>query len=206
MTLYLVLAALLGYLLGNVQSAVIISRLKFHDDVRNHGSGNAGSTNMLRVYGLKPGLTTFVFDSLKGIFGVLVGRWLAGETGAYAAALFVVIGHDFPVLFKFKGGKGVASTLSILWMLSPKYGAIVTVIAIIILLSTRIVSLTSITSMTIYLLLVLIFEWGNVYFLLLITALWALMLVRHVDNIKRLLRGEESRLFERKKQKSTHNG
>ena len=105
--LYLACAAL-GYLLGNVQFAVIISRLKYKDDVRNHGSGNAGSTNMLRVFGLSSGLITFLGDLLKGILGVLIGRWIAGEVGGYICALFVVLGHDFPVFLRFKGGKGVA--------------------------------------------------------------------------------------------------
>ncbi len=103
--------AIAAYLLGNVQFAIILSKWKYHDDVRKHGSGNAGSTNMLRVFGLKPGLLTFAGDFCKGVLAVLLGRLVAGERGSYVAALFVVLGHDFPVFLQFKGGKGVASNL-----------------------------------------------------------------------------------------------
>ena len=196
-----ILAAVLGYLLGNLQSAVIISRLKYKDDVRNHGSGNAGSTNMLRVFGLKSGLVTFVGDLLKGILAVLAGRWIAGETGAYIASFFVVLGHCFPVFLQFRGGKGVASTLGIAWMLNPLFAAIMTAWAGLMIALTRTISVSSLTGITLYLLLVAVFAWGNTAFVVTVALLWLLIMLRHTDNIKRLLKGEESKLFEKKRDK-----
>ena len=196
-----ILAAVLGYLLGNLQSAVIISRLKYKDDVRNHGSGNAGSTNMLRVFGLKSGLVTFVGDLLKGILAVLAGRWIAGETGAYIASFFVVLGHCFPVFLQFRGGKGVASTLGIAWMLNPLFAAIMTAWAGLMIALTRTISISSLTGITLYFLLVAVFSWGNTAFVVTVALLWLLIMLRHTDNIKRLLKGEESKLFEKKRDK-----
>lgn len=188
------LLAILGYLLGNVQFAVILSRIIHKDDVRRHGSGNAGSTNMLRVYGLKSGLLTFVCDFSKGVLAVILGRVIAGELGAYVCALFVVVGHDFPVFLKFKGGKGVASTFAVIWMLYPLFGAIITVYAVVMILVTRIISITSITGITLYLLLVAIFDWGNTASVILAAILLVLILIKHRENITRLLKGEESKI------------
>ena len=196
-----ILAAVVGYLLGNLQSAVIISRLKYKDDVRNHGSGNAGSTNMLRVFGLKSGAVTFAGDLLKGILAVLAGRWIAGETGAYIASFFVALGHCFPVFLQFRGGKGVASTLGIAWMLNPLFGAIMTAWALLMIALTRTISVASLTGITHYFLLTLVFAWSNTILIVSIGLLWLLIVLRHTDNIKRLLKGEESKLFEKKREK-----
>ncbi len=198
---YYVLTAVLAYLLGNVQCAVILSKWKYHDDVRNHGSGNAGSTNMLRVFGLKPGLITFTGDFAKGVLAVLLGRLIAGERGAYIASLFVVLGHDFPVFLHFKGGKGVASTFGIAWALNPLYGALITVYAAGALWLSRTVAIVSMSGITLYMVMTLLFQWQNTELVVLFLLLWALILVRHIENIKRLLSGEESKLFDKKKKK-----
>ena len=95
--LWTVLACIaIGYLLGNIQTAIIVSRAYYHDDVRNHGSGNAGSTNMVRVYGYGPGAITFAGDFTKAFLGVLLGQLLCGQIGGYIAGLLVVIGHCWP--------------------------------------------------------------------------------------------------------------
>lgn len=112
--LWTVIACIIvGYLLGNIQTAIIVSRAYYHDDIRNHGSGNAGSTNMVRVYGYGPGAITFAGDFLKAFLGVLIGQLIAGQIGGYIAGLFVVVGHCWPVFDGFRGGKGVASSYSI---------------------------------------------------------------------------------------------
>lgn len=196
-----ILAAVVAYLLGNLQSAVIISRLKYKDDVRNHGSGNAGSTNMLRVFGLKSGAVTFAGDLLKGVLAVLAGRWIAGEAGGYIASFFVALGHCYPVFLQFRGGKGVASSLGVAWMLNPLFAAIMTVWAALMVAVTRTISIVSLTGITLYFLLTLVFDWGNWVLIASIGLLWLLIVLRHADNIKRLLKGEESKLFEKKREK-----
>ena len=119
----------ISYLLGSINSAIIISRVMYHDDVRTHGSGNAGMTNMLRTYGKNAALLTLLGDLLKTavaifIAGVLFGfnyyQGLSMGLGfTYVAALFAVIGHVFPIYYKFRGGKGVLSTATALLILSP---------------------------------------------------------------------------------------
>ena len=184
---------ILGYLLGNVQFAVILSHFVYHDDVRLHGSGNAGSTNMLRVFGLKSGLLTFIGDFLKGAAAVLIGRSLGGPEGSYAMALGVVLGHDFPAFFKFKGGKGVASSIGIIWLLHPLIGAISTVVGVGVALYTKIISVGSLLGATTFLLLTLAFG-TDLWQRLLALALWALIVLRHSENIDRLRKGTESKI------------
>ncbi len=200
-----VLIAVLAYLLGNVQCAILLSKFKYHDDIRNHGSGNAGSTNMLRVFGLKPGLITFAGDFIKGVLAVVMGRLIAGETGAYVASLFVVLGHDFPVFMHFKGGKGVASTFGIAWMLNPLYAAVVTAYAAIMLYLTRTVAIVSLTGVIVYLILALLFQLHNTPFVVLVAILLVLVTVRHTENIKRIFTGKENKLFEKKGKKDSEN-
>lgn len=205
MWLRYIVIALAAYLLGNVQFAIILSKWKYHDDVRKHGSGNAGSTNMLRVFGLKPGLLTFAGDFSKGVLAVLLGRLVGGELGAYVAALFVVLGHDFPVFLQFKGGKGVASTFGIAWALIPLFGMVLTVYAVLMIFLTRTIAIVSLSGVTLYLILAAIFYWQNTELLILIVLLVALVFIRHTDNIKRIIGGEESKLFERKKKVKSSN-
>lgn len=196
-----IISAVAGYLIGNLQTAVIISKFLYKDDVRNHGSGNAGSTNMLRVFGLKSGLVTFIGDFIKGILAVLAGRWIAGETGGYIASVAVVLGHCFPAFLQFRGGKGVASMLGIAWMLNPLFAAVMTVWAALMVLLTRTISIVSLSGVTLYLILVLVFASGNTGFVIAFSLLWLLIVLRHTDNIRRLLKGEESKVFEKKREK-----
>ena len=194
-----VIAAVVGYLLGNIQCAVLLSRWKYHDDVRKHGSGNAGSTNMFRVFGMRSGFITFIGDFLKGIVGVLLGRLLAGEIGGYIAALFVVLGHDFPAFMQFQGGKGVATTFGIAWIFQPFYAMVLTLIAGIILLLTKTVSVASLVGALVYALMVALFSWHNTYFLITTALLCLLIFIRHISNIERITKGTEGKLFHESK-------
>ncbi len=106
----IVLCALIGYLLGSFNFALILSRKMYKDDIRKHGSKNAGTTNMMRTYGSKAAGLTILGDMLKAVVAVILGALLMGlYFGGYAAALGCVVGHVFPVFFGFKGGKGVAT-------------------------------------------------------------------------------------------------
>lgn len=191
----LLLCIVAGYLIGNIQTAIIISKFRYHDDVRNHGSGNAGSTNMVRVFGYRPGLLTFVGDFVKAVLAVIVGRLLMGTYGGYAAGFFVVIGHCFPVFAGFRGGKGVASSFGVAWMVFPLGAAITTVVIVIVLALSKRVSLMSLIGMVAFFITTIIFKWGtDMYLILLAFALLVVVYLRHTENIKRLIRGEEKQL------------
>lgn len=193
---------LAGYLIGNLQTAVFLSKYRYHNDVRQHGSGNAGTTNMLRVFGMKPGVFTFLGDFAKGILAILIGRLIAGETGAYIAGFFAVIGHDFPAIFGFKGGKGVATSMGIAWMIDPLFGAAATVIGFIIIYLSQMVSLGSLVGFTSFVALVAVFRADETLKIILAASLFAMMVIRHIENISRLIKGTESKLFQAKKPKS----
>lgn len=188
-----IVCLVLGYFLGNVQFAVILSRLLYHDDVREHGSGNAGSTNMLRVFGLKSGLLTFLGDFLKGLAAVLIGRSLGGELGGYAMALGAVLGHDFPALLKFRGGKGVASTLGAIWAIHSLFGAITTAVGVGVVVLTKMVSVGSLVGGSLFLTLSLCFG-ADIWQRLLALCLWLLIVLRHLENLARIRTGQESKI------------
>ena len=124
--LKIIAIAVIGYLFGNFNTAVCISKLKGRD-IRNLGSGNPGTMNMLRNFGIPWGLATLLGDALKGVIPTLLGWWIYGEAwtlgadklGAYIAGIGVITGHIFPVFYKFKGGKGIASTIGICAVISP---------------------------------------------------------------------------------------
>lgn len=193
-------SAALGYIIGNIQFAVIFSYLLHRDDVRHHGSGNAGSTNMLRVYGKKDGIITFAGDLLKGVAGVLIGRLLGGENCVYMGAVGVILGHCYPVFFGFHGGKGVASSLGAVFALNPLYGGIVSIVAAIVAIATKTISAASLSGTAAYLIIALI--WGTKGNKLFAAALFILICIRHRENIARMIAGSEGRVLEKfKKEK-----
>lgn len=199
-------AALLGYLLGSINSAVILSKLVYKKDIRLQGSGNAGMTNMQRIYGKKAALFTFVGDFCKGIVAVLLGRLLLGVFasaalhGACIAGAFAVIGHNWPLYFGFKGGKGVLTTFSVMIIIAPLPTLIAFGIFLITVILTKYVSLGSLLAAAS--LPVVVFFLGDVlctqggpspvFYLSLFVAV--LIIVRHHANIRRLLKGKESKL------------
>lgn len=191
------IAAIGGYLIGNVQFAVIFSHLLHHDDVRHHGSGNAGSTNMLRVYGVKAGVITFIGDLIKGAAAVVLGRAMGGQNAAYAAALGVVIGHCWPVFFRFKGGKGVASSLGAALFLNPFWGLIAAVVGGTVAAVTRTISPASLSGFTAYLVAALV-AGRNAWERIATVLLFIIVVYRHRENILRLIHGSESPVLVRR--------
>lgn len=189
------LTAALGYLLGNFQTAILLSKYKFHDDVRNHGSGNAGSTNMVRVFGLKPGLVTFAGDCLKAVLSILAGRLLMGEVGGYIAGFFTVLGHCYPAFAGLRGGKGVACSLAIMWMVFPLGAAIASAIALAVFFLTKRISVVSLSGILAFCISAAALNSENLPLMILAVLLTLLVYVRHIDNIKRILRGEEKQII-----------
>lgn len=205
--IYLVLlCGALAYLLGSVNTSIIVSAC-LGTDVRKSGSGNAGATNTLRTLGKGPALIVVLGDAAKGILAILLSRLLvrlipvAGDTRLpeYAAALFVILGHNFPIYFGFKGGKGILTSLFVVLMLDWRIGLIVLVVSVIIIASTRFVSLGSCVGSVVFPLCVLLFHWGEWYFIALSVVMAVLAIWMHRKNIGRLINGTESKLSFHKK-------
>ena len=189
------LSILLSYLIGCFSSAYFLGKVSKNIDIRNYGSGNAGATNALRVLGKKMGVLTFVLDILKGIVAVLLGKSLLGFNGSLLASFFVVLGHNFPIFIKFKGGKGVATSFGVLLILSWKVGLLCLLGAAIVILFTRYVSLGSITAAVLAPLFIVLTSDTvdkTLYFTVWILA--TLLVLRHKANIIRLCNREENKL------------
>ena len=189
------------------------------EDIRELGSKNPGSTNMLRIYGKKTAIFTLIIDVLKGVIGVLIGlivdilikespsfsyfeaHYLLGSM-KYIAGIFAVLGHDFPIYFRFKGGKGVATSLGVILMLDWKIGLIIMVCAILIMLFSRYVSLGSIIAGIVYpcvITSVMIAKGDfNVVYFIQALIIGIMVVIKHHANINRLLSGNENKLFSKK--------
>lgn len=205
-----VIMAIIAYLIGSINFSVIISKKVAGFDVREKGSGNAGSTNMLRSVGKKAAAVTLLCDILKGvvaiIISVLVGNIVKEanrELLLQVAGIAVVIGHTFPVFFGFKGGKGVATSLGILLMTNWQIGLICLVFAIVLIVLTRMVSLGSCAAAILFPVLTLFInnsytiltedKKGTTYFLYSVI-LAIIVLYNHRSNIQRLMKGTENKI------------
>ncbi|MBE6915464.1 MAG: glycerol-3-phosphate 1-O-acyltransferase PlsY [Ruminococcaceae bacterium] len=197
---YLVIIVV-GYLLGSLNFSIIVSKLFLKQDIRNFGSGNAGSTNAFRVMGGKKTLLVMLGDMLKGILGALFAVALFPEHGVMGslpvmiAGFSVVVGHAFPVYFKLRGGKGILTSAAVFMLFDPRSLAIILSIFLITVFLTRFVSLGSILAAAAFPVTILIFYPGNwLYFA--IALLWgggAIYL--HRSNIKRLLAHNEKKFY-----------
>ncbi len=205
--LSLVFAAI-SYLLGSINTGILVSKIFFKDDVRNHGSNNAGATNVLRTYGKKAAALTVVGDALKGVVAIFIAvialDFLAIEDSfkhiiIYISAFCAVIGHNFPIYFRFKGGKGVLTSVAVIITLDPIIGLTTLVIAIAIMAISKYVSLGSVLGAIAAFLLSVILRRNDIYFVVLCLLLALLVIVRHKANIKRLINGTEAKLGEKKK-------
>ena len=184
----LALTIIVSYLIGNLSPSYLLGKLAKNIDIREHGSGNAGATNVLRVMGKKFAALTFVVDALKGVLAVVVVRYFFGEDYAMFAGVFVVAGHNWPFILKFKGGKGVATSIGLILVIHPFYGLVAMLIGIVTILKTKIVSLGSMVGMISFAVLVLFFSRDYAIFAVVLAIM---SLFRHKQNIHRLIRGEE---------------
>lgn len=193
-----ILVLVVSYLLGCIQTGVIISGAQ-HVDIRAHGSKSTGTTNVFRVLGAKASLVTFVGDVLKGVLACLLGLWLLGNTGASLAGIAVVLGHMYPVFYKFKGGKGVATSLGTSLVLNPLLGLILLAVSAVGIAITHVVSIFSIVSLVAFGLINPFLCKGDVAEIIYSIVLALLVVWAHRTNIKRLLSGTENKLdFSRK--------
>ena len=200
--LIICLAAGIGYLLGSLNGAVIISRGIHKSDIREHGSGNAGTTNMLRTFGKGAALLTLLFDFAKGILACV----LAGLLVKYCSARFSYLDgvctgglHNWPIYFGFKGGKGVLTGFAVMLMISPYAALCALGVFIVIVVITRYVSLGSVLaafSLPLFVLMFRLLEHKTAFsYSLVVSIIFALLIiVRHHTNIARLIKGTESKL------------
>lgn len=182
------------YLVGSVSGAYILSRVFFHKDIRDEGSGNAGTTNAVRVMGKKLGYTTFAIDVLKGVVAMALLAPMLDESIRLFAALFVVLGHDFPFYLGFRGGKGIATTFGSYTTLQPLWGGVAAVAGVIAAKITKYVSVGSLTFLSLSSAAMLI-KYGSIgYNRWAILALWLMGFIRHKDNLIRLKAGRENKI------------
>ena len=205
---------LISYLLGSINFAILISGKKYKEDIRTQGSKNAGMTNMMRTYGKKAAVLTLVGDALKAIISCVIGYLVMGQLGAFAAGLFCMVGHVFPIYYGFKGGKGVVTAAATVLMTDPIVFLILFTLFVIMVAIWRYISLASITCIGLYPL-VLSFTTkvfaGKISPFILFTVLMAALIIwKHWPNIERLREGTESKFSFKKsvkepKQEKTNN-
>ncbi len=203
--IYLILSAVISYLIGSISSAVIISKVFYGTDIRKTGSGNAGATNALRTFGKKAGAAVFLFDFSKGLVCTLAAKYLVNFLNApyecvLIAGFFVQLGHVFPVFFKFKGGKGVATAAGAALAVMPTVTFALLGLFAVITAVTKTVSLASGICASVYPLLALLWSSSNASANFVFAASCAVMIaVKHAPNFARLLDGEEKKIsFKRK--------
>lgn len=189
-----ILLIIAGYLLGSIPFGLIIAMAMGAGDIRKMGSGNIGATNVLRSAGKLGGFITFILDALKGVIPVLIAKsWWGIDTWTLSVALVAVLGHNYPVYLKFKGGKGVATSLGVITALWPYIGIITIGIWLVSVVIWRYSSMGALISFTILPIITILGGRSLSYFIF--SLLISLMLFyRHKDNIKRLLSGQEKKI------------
>lgn len=226
----LMIVALIGYLLGSINFAIIFTNMFAKTDVRKHGSGNAGMTNVMRTAGKIPGILTFICDFLKGTIAVLIamyffddicrfitelqggnaGEWLPPRTVGTFTGIFCLLGHMYPVFFGFKGGKGVATMVGAAMAFSPVTALICFAVFLVITFTTKIVSISSIIAVTIAIPINYFLYMDNSQYVIfqdtqaiastcLLAVMSALVIIKHHENIKRLINGTENKIGRKKK-------
>ncbi len=202
-----IIIAIIAYMVGSINFSVLISKKMAGFDVREKGSGNAGTTNMLRSVGKKAAVITLLCDILKGVVAILIAV-IAGNIVknvdraalVQIAGILVVVGHTFPIFFEFKGGKGVATSLGVLMMINWKIGLICLVFAIAIMAFSRMVSMGSIGAAILFPVLTLfistnfIVEASGIKYFIFSVILAAIVIFNHRENIKRIASGTENKL------------
>lgn len=196
--LKILLSAVGGYLLGSLSSAVIVSYAVSRKDVRNYGSGNAGATNMARLFGMGVGAATFLLDGLKTVAAMTLGRLIGGHYGLLTAGLACLVGHCFPVYFGFKGGKGVSVGAALGLMLHWKVFVIIVAVFFLTFLLTRRVSAGSVMCALAFVPAELVAGFRDWPSIAMGVTAGLLVLIMHRENIKRLLNGTEKRFKPRR--------
>ena len=193
--LKMLLVVIIGYFLGSISSGVVLSKLIKKSDIRSQGSGNAGTTNMLRIHGKGMALITFLCDILKGIIAVYIGKALVGaELGGVLGVLGAVLGHNYPVFFGFKGGKGIATSFGSLLFVYPIQALAAFTVFLILVYITHYVSVGSIVAAFTLPALVLLTTPFDPIIWAIMVFLGSMVIYRHKSNIVRLMQHKENKL------------
>lgn len=193
-----VMAAICGYFVAGINPAIALSKAIYKKDIRTCGSGNPGFTNFKRTFGNKWAWWVLVFDLSKAALVVGLFAWLLSlvdvpfQFGAAYTGIFCMIGHAFPILYKFKGGKGFLVCLSVMYLIDWRVGLIATGIMIVLLLTTKYMSLSTTVAMLLCPILLIPFR-ASLPVILMAAACAIFMAVRHAENFKRLFKGKESK-------------
>ena len=192
----ILICAAAAYFLGCLNFGIIISKVKYHDDIRTKGSGNAGATNMLRTYGKKMAAVTFLGDFLKAAVSVILGICLMGGVGGYVAAFSCMVGHAFPCFYGFKGGKGVAVSAAAILFLDWRVFIMLLICFVLIVWWSKYISLGSVTCLFMFPLLLSRMNSGRMPSIVVVIAFMmaALVIYLHRENIKRIYNGTESKV------------
>ncbi len=193
---FVFIIALSSYLLGSINAAIIVSKKFYKSDIREYGSGNAGMTNMFRSFGKRAGLATLGGDVAKALISVVLGFVLLGVPGQYIAGFSCMIGHMFPIYFKFKGGKGVIVSAITILLIDPLVFAVLILIFGLMFAATQIISASSLTAAFFLPLVVYSFNRQNPFNIisLLFSFFMAFFVIAlHKENIKRILNKTEKK-------------
>lgn len=201
----IILSGVIAYFLGSLNFAIIISKRSYSQDIRSFGSNNAGMTNMMRTYGKRAAGLTLLGDAMKAVVAVLIGYAIIGQLGAYVAGCACVLGHIFPVYYKFKGGKGVVTTAVTILMCNPFVFLILFALYIGLVALSKFISLASVMCVMLYpVVLYKIDTWlnGTCPYVLFAIFIMLLVVYKHIPNIKRLLNGTENKFSFKKSVKA----
>jgi glycerol-3-phosphate acyltransferase PlsY len=204
LTIKLIMVGVIGYLLGSANTSIIVG--KFYGlDVRNHGSGNAGATNTLRTLGKTAAAIVSIGDVLKGIIACLIGLFIIGNIegigalGLMVGGIAAILGHNWPIYFGFKGGKGIFTSFSVVLMMDWKIGLMLLGVFIIVVAITKYVSLGSIIGSGLFPIVSAIPSFNKSPVFIIFAAILAFLAIyRHRSNILRIINGTESKLGSKK--------
>ena len=200
MAVSIALICVLGYLLGGINGAILLSKLVEKDDVRRHGSGNAGFTNFFRNYGKRTSLLVILIDAAKAAASCLLGGWLLGKyglrtEGMLLGGLAATLGHDFPAFLGFRGGKGIVCGFATALVTDWRVGLILLAVFVLVYFLTHYVSLASVLCALGFFVSFWLFYPGRPFVLILSGCLSALAIFLHRENIGRLVRGQERKTY-----------
>lgn len=189
-----VIVFLISYLLGSISGSLFVSNVIFKQDIRTMGSGNAGTTNIYRAYGIKYAVLSFAIDIGKGLLASFIGYHLNNQYGVYIAGTAVVIGHVWPIFHKFKGGKGMATSISVFAFHDYKIVIMMGLLFLFFIKTVKIVSLASIILTVTALIYVVLFHSHNTPFIIMTIINSIIVIYSHRSNIKRLIEGTENKI------------